>query len=72
MQHNTIITITSMLCITALVTIALCRGIDGILLATAIALLSGLGGYTAGVRKKKPNAQAQSAPHPKISNNKPT
>ena len=40
------ITIVAIICITVLEIIALLKGIDGSLLATVIATLAGLGGYT--------------------------
>lgn len=45
------ITITALICITTLVSIALLKGIDGVLAATAIASIAGLGGYTFAKRK---------------------
>jgi hypothetical protein len=49
-----IITVTAIVCITVLEAIALYRGIDGSLMATVIAALAGLGGYTiAQVTQKK-------------------
>lgn len=38
-------TIVAMICITALLIIALLKGIDGVLLASGMAALTGLGGY---------------------------
>ena len=40
-----------MLCITALAIVALFKGIDGVFLASALAVLGGLGGYS--VRQSK-------------------
>jgi uncharacterized membrane protein YgaE (UPF0421/DUF939 family) len=48
-----IITVTAILCITVLEAIALYRGIDGSLMATVIAALAGLGGYTLAQVTKK-------------------
>jgi uncharacterized membrane protein YgaE (UPF0421/DUF939 family) len=48
-----IITVTAILCITVLEAIALYRGIDGSLMATVIATLAGLGGYTLAQVTKK-------------------
>jgi uncharacterized membrane protein YgaE (UPF0421/DUF939 family) len=41
-----LITVTAIVCITVLEAIALYKGIDGSLMATVIAALAGLGGYT--------------------------
>jgi uncharacterized membrane protein YgaE (UPF0421/DUF939 family) len=48
-----IITVTAIVCITVLEAIALYRGIDGSLMATVIAALAGLGGYTLAQVTKK-------------------
>jgi hypothetical protein len=48
-----IITVTAIVCITVLEAIALYRGIDGSLMATVIAALAGLGGYTLAQATKK-------------------
>lgn len=54
MKHKPwIITVTAILCITVLEAIALYRGIDGSLMATVIAALAGLGGYTLAQVTKK-------------------
>ncbi len=45
-RNNFLVTITAILCITVLEAIALYKGIDGTLMATVIAALAGLGGYT--------------------------
>jgi len=45
-------TILAILCITALEVIALCHDINGALLAGSIAVIAGLGGYTAGKKPK--------------------
>jgi len=47
-----IVTTIAILCITALEIIALANDINGALLAGSIAIIAGLGGYTAG--KKRP------------------
>lgn len=39
--------------ITLLVSLALLKGIDGVLLASAFSLIAGLGGYAIGTRKGK-------------------
>jgi hypothetical protein len=41
-----LITITAIVCITVLEAIALYKGVDGTLMATVVAALAGLGGYT--------------------------
>lgn len=46
-------TILAILCITALEIVAITQGIDGALLAGAIAIIAGLGGYAV-KRKVKP------------------
>jgi len=43
----------AILCITALEIIALCNGIDGILLSGSIAVIAGLGGYEIKKKAKK-------------------
>jgi uncharacterized membrane protein YgaE (UPF0421/DUF939 family) len=48
-----IITVTAIVCITVLEAIALYKGIDGSLMATVIAALAGLGGYTLAQVTKK-------------------
>jgi uncharacterized membrane protein YgaE (UPF0421/DUF939 family) len=48
-----IITVTAIVCITVLEAIALYRGVDGSLMATVIAALAGLGGYTLAQVTKK-------------------
>ena len=54
MKHKPwIITVTAIVCITVLEAIALYRGIDGSLMATVIAALAGLGGYTLAQVTKK-------------------
>ena len=54
MKHkHWIITVTAIVCITVLEAIALYRGIDGSLMATVIAALAGLGGYTLAQVTKK-------------------
>ena len=54
MRHkHWIITVTAIVCITVLEAIALYRGIDGSLMATVIAALAGLGGYTLAQVTKK-------------------
>jgi uncharacterized membrane protein YgaE (UPF0421/DUF939 family) len=54
MKHKPwIITVTAIVCITVLEAIALYRGIDGSLMATVIATLAGLGGYTLAQVTKK-------------------
>lgn len=45
MKHKAI---TSILCITALLIVALLKGFDGVLLASGIAIIAGLGGFVAG------------------------
>ena len=40
--------ITSIICITALMSFALAKGFDGTILAGALVLIAGLGGYVAG------------------------
>lgn len=45
--------IVSMLCITALASIALLKGMDGLLLAGAVSALAGLGGFAVGRTTKK-------------------
>jgi len=47
-----IVAILSILCITALEVVALCNGINGALMAGSIAIIAGLGGYTAGKKLK--------------------
>lgn len=46
--------ITATLCITILLAIALFRGIDGLLLASGISAIVGLGGYFLGRSQKPP------------------
>jgi hypothetical protein len=48
-----VITVTAIVCITVLEAIALYRGVDGSLMATVIAALAGLGGYTLAQATKK-------------------
>lgn len=45
-------TITAIICITILLAIALFRGIDGVALASGVAVIAGLGGFVAGKVKK--------------------
>jgi hypothetical protein len=52
-HKSVIVTITAIVCITVLEAIALYRGIDGSLMATVIAALAGLGGYTLAQVTKK-------------------
>lgn len=47
-QRHWLVIVTAMLCITVLEGIALYKNIDGTLLATVVAALAGLGGYTLG------------------------
>jgi len=44
-------TIVAIATIGILLIVALIKGIDGVLLASGIAIIAGLGGYTAGKRK---------------------
>ena len=41
-----LISVTAIVCITVLEAIALYKGVDGTLMATVVAALAGLGGYT--------------------------
>lgn len=45
-------TITAILCITALLALAICLGHNGALLASGSALIAGLAGYEVGKHKK--------------------
>lgn len=45
MKDEAIERITAMCCLTILISLAVSQGIDGVLLATGIAGISGLGGY---------------------------
>ena len=49
--------VVAMLCIAALTAIAIIKGIDGVLLATALTVLAGLGGFALGktTRKRPPS-----------------
>jgi len=44
--------ITSIICITILLVVAVLKGIDGVLLASDLALIGGLGGYAVAKKKK--------------------
>jgi hypothetical protein len=48
-----LITIAAIVCITVLEAIALYKGVDGTLMATVVAALAGLGGYTLAQATKK-------------------
>ena len=58
--------ITAMLCITALAIIALLKGVDGVFLAGALVVLSGLGGYSSKCTKDARTSKPQALPQPKI------
>lgn len=45
-------TIVAIICVSILAGVALFKGIDGALLASALTLIAGLGGYAAGKAKK--------------------
>lgn len=45
-------TIVAIVCITALLIVALLKDVDGVLLGSGIAVLAGLGGYAAGKKRQ--------------------
>lgn len=50
---NALITLTGILCLTALAIVALANGIDGMILAGSMAIIGGLAGFTGKVLKDK-------------------
>lgn len=55
-----------MLCITALAIVALLQGIDGVFLASALAVIGGLGGYSSKCAKDARTSKPQALLQPEI------
>lgn len=61
-SKQALIVIVAIICITTLVAYALSLGHDGVMLMSAISVISGLGGYTVAARKIKPMTPDKTLP----------